>query len=74
MKVNDREKIKDVKIEYINRIRDALNHLKMARESRLSEITQFFGLDSVWGSEKYNFKDAGDFAVGFEELLKLRER
>lgn len=74
LKVNDREKIKDMKIEYIKRIRDALNHLKMTRENRLNEIAQFFGMESVWDFEKYNFKEAGDFTTGFEELMKIKEK
>jgi thiamine phosphate synthase YjbQ (UPF0047 family) len=61
-------------VEYIKRIKDALGHLKLIRENRLHEITQFFGLENVWDIEKYNFKDSGDFSLGFEELLKLRER
>lgn len=44
----------------------------MIRENRLHEITGFFGLDNVWDIEKYNFKEAGDFTGGFEELLKIR--
>ena len=65
-KVKERERIKDVKVEYIKRIKDALGHLKIIRENRLHEITKFFGLETVWDIEKYNFKDAGDFSQGFE--------
>jgi hypothetical protein len=28
----------------------------------------------VWDFDKYNFKDAGEFSNGFEELIKLKEK
>lgn len=47
-KVKERERIKDVKVEYIKRIKDALGQLKLIRENRLNEINQFFGFENVW--------------------------
>jgi len=35
-KVKERERIKDVKVEYIKRIKDALGQLKLIRENRLN--------------------------------------
>lgn len=49
-----------------------VNKLKLTRESRLGEIAQFFGIDNMWDFDKFNFKEAGDFGNGFEELIKLR--
>lgn len=73
-KAKQRERVKDQKVEFIKRIKDALAQLKMIRENRLHEISAFFGFDNVWDLEKYNFKEAGDFTGGFEELLKIREK
>lgn len=28
----------------------------------------------MWDFDKYNFKDAGEFSNGFEELIKLKEK
>ena len=40
----------------------------------MNEIARFFGLSNVWDFDKFNFKEAGDFTKGFDELLRIKEK
>ena len=58
----------------IKHIKELVSELRTTRESRLHEIAQFFGVDNICDFDKFNFKEAGDFGNGFEELMKIREK
>ena len=42
MKISERERIKDEKIDYIKKIRDYLAQLKITREKRIKDLYELF--------------------------------